>query len=112
MSQPSISNEFTIQRGYNADSIEENEAARTIQLLKQEIETWKEKSRKGMQNLVNVKARAAKNFEDRIKLLNEEIHTLEQWKESYRTENTTLWKEVERLKSEVERLKAQLGSKQ
>ena len=113
MSQQSICNEFTIPLGHS------------IRRLKQEIETWKQKYEDveaqveaqgdldGVIQLLNQdiltmekeRSELKQNFKDQIKLLNEEIRTLEQWKEIYRTENTTLRKEVQRLTAE-------LGSKQ
>ena len=108
---PSKSNEFTIN--YEADP--------NIRLLKQEIETWKQKYEdaeaqfeaqgdldgviqllnQDILTMENERSDLKRNFEDQIKLLNEEIRSLEQWKEDYRTENMTLWKEVERLNAQL-----------
>ena len=111
MSQQSISNEFTIPLGHG----------HSIRRLKEEIETWKQKYEDaeaqveaqgdldGVIQLLNQdiltmekeRSDLKRNFKDQIKLLNEEIRSLEQWKEDYRTENMTLWKEVERLNAQL-----------
>ena len=110
MSQPSISNEFTIPLGLIGTN--------SIQPLQREIKTWKQSyenvqrmysdCQQGIDHMIDVNAEEAKDFEDHIKLLNKEISTMKEKLSEYDSVVSDLQKENNTLRREVYTLKYSL----